>query len=344
MLDTKTAKKEIVLTLTNNSTTENTVVNLFSFGSASTSTGGASAIGQSIGINTNDFPTATDWTIRYYNFGSTTVINQTIIDPTDIDDLISKLNAIFTQNGQGVFWYESDPIFTYSLRTATSLYDFISIIPAPKPERFFADSTTNYISGTSAEVSVGYGVSYNALCTDLTTQPYLLTTMYASSTSQDQSTQSLLTSIYDANGVLKSKPFHPIVDPNQSQNVQMAVPIYMPTSAFNELQYTVLAGETVKLVIRYENADLFNALEMIQSGTFQKEMTLVRQKSEEEYNRIMETVKGYDVVTDIEDPKTWGDPMDALASNKQNEVPLVFAVPLIYVVKKETGDDFVEML
>lgn len=341
MLDTRTAKKEIVLTLTNNSTTENTVVNLLSFGSSSTSTGGASAFLQSVGIDTGDFAGASDWSLLYYKTSApSNLINQAITDPTDIDDLISKLNALFGN----IFWYESDPIFTYSLRVADSRYNFFSVRPTPLPSKVFTTGTTSFISGTSAEVSVGYGVSYNALCTDLTTQPYLLTTMYASSTNQDQSTQSLLTSIYDANGVLKSKPFHPIVDPNQSQNVQMAVPIYMPTSAFNELQYTILAGETVKLVVRYENADLFNALEMIQSGTFQKEMALVRQKSEEEYNRIMETVKGYDVVADIEDPKTWGDPMDALASNKQNEVPLVFAVPLIYVVKKETGDDFVEML
>lgn len=341
MLDTRTAKKEIVLTLTNNSTTENTVVNLLSFGSSSTSTGGASAFLQSVGIDTGDFAGSSDWSLRYYKTSApSSLINQAITDPTDIDDLISKLNAFFGD----IFWYESDPVFTYSLRVASSIYNFFSIRPTPLPSKVFATGTTVFISDTFAQVSVGYGVSYNALCTDLTTQPYLLTTMYASSTSQDQSTQSLLTSIYDANGVLKSKPFHPIVDPNQSQNVQMAVPIYMPTSSFNELQYTILAGQTVKLVIRYENADLFNALEMIQSGTFQKEMDLVRQKSEEEYNRIMETVKGYDVVADIEDPKTWGDPMLNLNNQKQNEVTLVFAVPLIYVVKKETGDDFVEML
>lgn len=339
MLDTRTAKKEIVLTLTNNSTSEDSTVSLFSLGSTSSSTGSPTAFGQSIGINSTDFPTTNSWIIRFYAFGETTLTNDKITDPTDIDDLITKLNATF---GAGVFWYEAGTGgFTYTLLCATSLYTFYSIIPTPKPERTFTTSTTEYISATSVQVSVGYGVSYNAICTDLTTQPYLLTSMYVSSTSQSQTTQQLTTSIIGANGVARSKPIQPVTDPNQSQNVQMAIPIFMPTSAMNELQYTLLAGQSATVIVRYENVELFDALELINSGEFQREMDNLRAQDQKEYERIMETVKGYNVIANAEHPKSWVEPP---VFPPAPEPKPVFAVPLIYAVAKENGNFFVQML
>lgn len=338
MLDIRTAKKEIVLTLTNNSTSEDSTVSLFSLGSTSSSSGSPTAFGQSIGVNNSDFTGSSNWTIRYYLFGELTITNQTITDPTSITDLVDKLNTIF---GDGVFWYTTDPTFNHSLRCATSLYNFYSIIPTPRPERTFTTSTTEYISGTSVQVSVGYGVSYNAICTDLTTQPYLLTSMYVTSSSQSQTTQQLTTSVKDANGVASTKPIQPLTDPNQSQNVQMAIPIYMPTSAMNELQYTMLAGESATIVVRYENIDLFNALELINSGEFQNEMNNLRLQDQKEYERIMETVKGYNVIANVEHPKSWVEPP---VFPPAPEPKPVFAVPLIYAVAKENGNFFVQML
>lgn len=338
MLDTRTVRKEIVLTLTNNSTTSNSTISLFSFGSDSTSGGGGtSAYLQSVGINSSEFAGASNWGIRWYNFGSPTLNTYSIPDPTDIDDLITKLNAQFGD----IFWYESDPVYTYSLRVASSDYNFITITPAPNPPRVFVTGTQVFISGTTIQVSMGYGVSYNSICTDLTTQPYLLTSMYVSSTDQTQSVQPLTTTVIDVNGISRLKPITPVVDPNQSQNVQMAIPIYMPTSAMNELQYTVLAGETAKIIVRYENIPLFDALQLMESGEFQKEMTVLKEQDQKEYERIMETVKGYDVIGNMEHPKSWTQP-PVFAPVKQQEP--IFAVPLIYSVARKNGNFFVEML
>lgn len=337
MIDTRTAKREIVLTLTNNSTTENSTVSLFSFGASSTSSSSSTSVMQSVGINSAEFTGSSNWGIRWYNFGSTTLQTYSIPDPTDIDDLITKLT---TQFGD-IFWYESDPVFTYSLRVASSLYDFVTLTPAPSAPRVFTDSTNLFISGTTVQVSVGYGVSYNAICTDLTTQPYLLTSMYVASSSQSQTTQQLVTSIKDATGVARTKPIQPVTDPNQSQNVQMAIPIYMPMSAMNELQYTMLAGQTATVVVRYENIDLFDALQLINSGEFQKEMENLRAQDEKEFQRIMEVVKGYDVIGNMEHPKSWTQPP---VFAPVPEPKPVFAVPLIYAVAKENGNFFVQML
>jgi hypothetical protein len=188
---------------------------------------------------------------------------------------------------------------------------------------------------------MGYGVSYNAICTDLTTQPYLLTSMYVASTDQTQSVQPLTVNITEASGVSRTKPITPVVDPNQSQNVQMAIPIYMPTSAMNELQYTVLAGESATIVVRYENIPLFDALQLMASGEFQKEMELLRTQDQKEFERIMETVKGYDVIGNMEHPKSWTQP-PVFEPVKEQEP--IFAVPLIYAIAIKNGNFFVEML
>lgn len=340
MIRREDAKKQIVLTLTNNSSTNNSTVSLFSFGSNSTSgVISSTSVLQSVGIDSSEFTGTSNWLIRYYLPPNTTTLNNFIItDPTDIDDLISKLNAEFGD----IFWYESDPVFTYSLRVAdSSRFDFFSIVPSPSPARLFTDGTQSFISGTTVQVSVGYNVSYRAICTDFTTQPYFITSMYVASSSQSQTTQQLIASIVDATGAARTKPIQPVTDPNQSQNVQMAIPVYMPTSAMNELQYTMLAGATATVIVRYEHIDLFDGLKLIDSGQFQNEMSLLRAQDQKEFERIMEVVKGFKVVAEEQNPNMWSEPR---VKNPENQPVITFAVPLIYVIAKENGNFFVEML
>lgn len=340
MIDTLKAKKEIVMTLTNNSTSNNSVVDIFSFGSLSTSQGSSSSPLQYVGIDNVDFGGSSNWLFRYYPFGSSVLTTITVLDPTDIDDLISKLNAVFGD----IFWYEADSgTHDFNLKVASSLYDLVSYRPtALSPFIPFTTTSQIFISGSSVRVDIGYSnISYNTICTALTTQPYFITTIYVSSSSQNQTTQQFISTITDPDGVSRQKPIVPITDPNQSQNVQMAIPIYMNTSSINTLRYTVLSGQSVHVIVRYIGVSLDEGLELINDGTFKREMSLVKAKDEEEYKRIMEVVKGYDVIGNMEHPKSWTQPP---VFAPVPEPKPIFAVPLIYAVAKENGNFFIQML
>lgn len=329
-------KKEIVLTLTNRNSLSSATISLFSFGSAlSTSGGSMSSIMQYVGINSSEF-TGANWSIKYYPRGSSVSLSHTITSINSITDMVNALNLFFTQNGQGIFWYESDPIYTYSLRVASSEYNFLEITRKFSATKTFTNSTTSLISGTSVSVQTISGVSYNSICTDLTTQPYILTSMYVQSASLNQISNPLTISKLDPNGVASTKPIQPIVDPNQSQNVQIAIPVYMRTSALNELQYTIDASTTVQIVMRYENVSLFDGLELIQSGEFMAEMEKLRLQDQQEYDRIITEVKGYSVEPESK-------PIIRLPKEYPG-IPPVYAVPLIYAVARQNGKDNILML
>lgn len=338
-------RKEIVLSLQNRGSASANF-NLFQY-----SANGSVAYIQSVGINTSDFAGASNWSITYIPLGGAST-NYTITDPTGIDDLITKLNAQF---GSGTFWYESDPVFTYSLKAGNVQYSFVRITPTPKPFRNFSTSTTQTVlSGTSVQVTVGYaGVTYNAICTDLSSQPYILTSMYLYSSNINQIDNEITISLLDPNGVARVRPVQPIIDPNQSQNVQGAIPLYMRPSALNNMSFTIEANTTVKAVIRYENIGLFNALELLESGEFMVEMEKLRQIDAIEYKRIMEYLKGFDVIEEIDGIKPWS--KEEATSNgvelksgaiidlpKDYQQPPL-AVPLIYSVAKSNGNHFVRI-
>lgn len=329
-------KKEIVLTLTNRNSLSSATISLFSFGSTlSTSGGSMSATMQYVGVNSSEF-TGANWSIKYYPRGSSVSLSHTITSINSITDMVNALNLFFTQNGQGIFWYESDPIYTYSLRVASSEYNFFELKRQFSATKTFTNSTTSLISGTSVSVQTISGVSYNSICTDLTTQPYILTSMYVQSASLNQISNPLTISKLDPNGVASTKPIQPIVDPNQSQNVQIAIPVYMRTSALNELQYTIDASTTVQIVMRYENVSLFDGLELIQSGEFMAEMEKLRLQDQQEYDRIITEVKGYSVEPESK-------PIIRLPKEYPG-IPPVYAVPLIYAVARQNGKDNVWML
>lgn len=329
-------KKEIVLTLTNRNSLSSATISLFSFGSTlSTSGGSMSATMQYVGVNSSEF-TGANWNIKYYPRGSSVSLSHTITSINSITDMVNALNLFFTQNGQGIFWYESDPIYTYSLRVASSEYNFLEITRKFSATKTFTNSTTSLISGTSVSVQTISGVSYNSICTDLTTQPYILTSMYVQSASLNQISNPLTISKLDPNGVASTKPIQPIVDPNQSQNVQIAIPVYMRTSALNELQYTIDASTTVQIVMRYENVSLFDGLELIQSGEFMAEMEKLRLQDQQEYDRIITEVKGYSVEPESK-------PIIRLPKEYPG-IPPVYAVPLIYAVARQNGKDNVWIL
>ena len=325
-------KNEIAFTLTNNSTLTSATINLFSLGTlTSGSNSGATTTAQQISVLNTSFSGTANWRFTY-----NTSLFEDVTDPTDIDDLITKLNVIFTENGQGIFWKEVQSASRWYLRVASSLYVFVNESHAASPTNTFTDITSGYISGTPISVSMGTGVTYTQVAEELTHQPYIITTVYVYCSTQSQITTPFSINKVDPNGASRTEPIKPQLLPTQVQNVQMAVPIYMTTSALNQLQYELEASAVVTMIVRYENIELFNALELLNSGEFQHQMEVLKVENQQEYRRIMNVVTGEDII-DKEFNLT---PSYKVAQPK----PKYFVVPLIFVVLKENGNKDVLML
>ena len=72
--------------------------------------------------------------------------------------MVNALNLFFTQNGQGIFWYESDPIYTYSLRVASSEYNFFELTRKFSATKTFTNSTTTTLEATTANGKMVFDV------------------------------------------------------------------------------------------------------------------------------------------------------------------------------------------
>jgi len=330
-------KKEIPLVLTNSSALASSTINLFSLGNLTSGTNsGATASGQQISILNTDF-TGVNWRF-FYNGG----LIFSITAPLNIDILITSLNTQFKENGQGIFWKEVDPIGDWILKTASSVFIFLVATRTALPTKTFTSFTGAFISGTSIEVSMGANVTYNEVSVELNSQPYIITTVYVYCPTQSQLAKPFIINKIDRNGTSSVRPFKPQLSPDQEQNVQMEIPIYMTTSNQNQLQYTLEASGTATMIVQYQNIGLVDALQLIQSGEFQYQMAVLKKQDEIEYKRIMDIVNGAEVVEEMQQSKDWNkvafndiysDPPKP--TNPQEIKYLV--VPLIYVVAKENG-------
>lgn len=333
---TERPKNEIPIVLTNTSTLASSTVNLFSLGAESTSGNvngsPASVDGLQIGIYNSDFVGSHSWRFFYNGIVTAFIIG----NPTDIDDLVTSLNTEFGD----VFWKETGTLgFDWYLRVAASSYTFGLTIISAIGSRTFASFATGFVAGTTITANTEINVSYAQISTDLTTQPYIITTVYVFSSTDAQNTAPFTVVTTEANGTSTSRPFKPLTSPDQSNLTQANIPIYMPTSAYNQLQYTLQPSATVTMIVRYEHVDLFDALELMSSGEFQAQMEVLKQQDTAEYNRIMKVVSGQDIAGELLNQKSWNENI-----SKKVEKIKYFVVPLIYVVHKENGDDSVVML
>ena len=132
-------KNEIAFTLTNNSTLTSATINLFSLGTlTSGSNSGATTTAQQISVLNTSFSGTANWRFTY-----NTSLFEDVTDPTDIDDLITKLNVIFTENGQGIFWKEVHTAGSrWYLRVASSAYVFVNESHASSPTNTFTTAAT----------------------------------------------------------------------------------------------------------------------------------------------------------------------------------------------------------
>jgi hypothetical protein len=282
----KNARKEIVLTLVNSDATTDSTIGLFQSASSPSYTNnqGATATRQEIDIPSGDFPAGSAWDF-IYNGGLTFTTAST---PTSITALVTELNATFQENGRGIFTQEASATGFY-LRCASNKYVFTQRDSATEGTLNFTDSGTGYISGTTTTISIGAsGVTYDELVSELSTQPYMFTDIYISCETAAQLDNQFVINKLQPNGTAKIDLAQPLLDPNYSQLVNDTIPVYMPTSALNDLQYVIDAGETVKMVISYEHADLFDALSVMKDGNFIYKMKQVKSSNEKEYDRIME--------------------------------------------------------
>jgi hypothetical protein len=323
-------EKQIVLTLTNTSAYNSSTVSLFSFptdlDSAST-VGGATASGQETAVKNSNFAGGT-W--RFFYNGGSDFFNAGV--QTSIDTLLTTLNDEFGN----IFWKEADPINNWMLRVASLEYIFTQITVTALPTKVFTSLGSNYISGSSVAATLGYSnVTYDSITSELTNQPYLITTVYISTSNLTQAQNPFSVNRLDQNGVAETRPVQPLISPDQSQNINIAIPIYQVTSALNQVQYTLEASASVLMVVRYENIDLFDAGKLMESDKFKKEMALLKAQDEEQYKRAIETLDSYQDVAFVSEP------VDKKDNKKQNQT---FAVPLFYVIAFYNGNKNVKML
>lgn len=336
-------KNEIPMVLTNNSALVSSTVSLFSLGNiAQGINNGALTSGQRISVTNASFSGTANWVFTY-----NVSLTESISDPTDIDDLLTKLNAVFTENGEGIFWKQVNVFgVSWYLNVASSAYVFVNEQHPLSPINTFADFATNYISGTTISVEMQADVTYNSVCVDMTSQPYLITSIYVYSSNQSQISKPFSVNKLSPNGTASTRPVKPQLSPTQEQNVQAYIPIYMTTSATNQLQYTLLARAEVTMIVSYENISLYNALELLNSGEFRYEMDKLKKHDEEEYNRIMRRIYGVDILESMESSKQFEISHDQTIPNSKEVIltPSEYDVPLIFVVEKMNGNTTIKML
>lgn len=333
-MSVKTAKKEIVLELTNSDETNNATINLFKPQDTPTSNnqGTTATLQTSDVIDTSaKFPSGGNFTLTYNV--SETVVSTT---PATFEAMIADFNAVLTENGSGVLFYDYITDTDVIVYCASLLYDIVDIADAVDTYNF-TDGTARYISGTSIRVTIGVnGITYNELVSELSTQPYIFTTAYIKADTVDQLGEPFKMNYLQPNGTAKLELAQPTLDPNQSELVNYEVPLYMPTSALNNIQYTLQAGESVRMILRYEHEDLFDALTLLNEGKLLPTLKKIN-INEENYERIEELIHN----------KAWDQmPMPLIAEEapEQLQEPVSEHVPLIYAVLNQNSVPNIIML
>jgi len=325
------AKKEIVLELTNDDAINSRTVQLFKAQPVAT-TNNQSALGTlqtSDVIDTAIFPSVNTFTLTY-DAGVVAVAA-----PASITALVDGYNATLTENGAGTLWFEMVTDTDAVIKCASSLYD-IEDINDTLTTYNFTDSTSNYISGTSVSVDLeAGGVTYNELVSELSTQPYVYTTLYVKADTASQLGQAVNMNYLQPNGTANLALAQPTLDPNSDQFVNYEVPLYMPTSALNNLEYTLEAGESVRLILRYEHTELFDALKLLDEGKLIPQLKRVN-TNQENIDRIEELIHN----------KAWEQmPISGFVTANQVEaIPETLHVPLIYSVLNQNKVPHILML
>ena len=195
--------------------------------------------------------------------GSGAIINTSqngyeVVDGTynSIQELISALNAQFTENGNGVFTYVYLGAENYRLVAFSTIWTFLDITTPANPNAKFTASLSNVVAGSTGVVQSEYTPSLNDITQELVYQPYVLVDVDIFANSRPQVNKNLSLIERDPNGKELTRLEFPKLSPNASQSVILSQPLrYQPTPT-NNLEYTLLAGETVRLIFKYIGGNL----------------------------------------------------------------------------------------
>jgi len=174
----------------------------------------------------------------------------------NIQEVIDAFNAVFQENGSGVFTYEQVGPTTFDIIAYSRDYVFVNVRnPAPTTVAF-TSAASDVVGGSTITVSSESQITMNELSQEFAYQPYLFLglNIYADNVAQANKVIQLKTREQSGH---KFKRFeYPAVTPQNNQFVVDNVALnYFPTP-LNMLNYTMNAGETVRIIISFTGGDV----------------------------------------------------------------------------------------
>lgn len=268
MLNARINAPVVSLDLVNDSAIASTEVPLFTFNGAAFGTGAsATATSRTIAVTAANFGAGT-WTLNYREYG----VSASLISAAGIggwEDLIEFWNANLTQNSQGIFWaIQGSPSTSADIYAAPTRYQLLSAVDAFGVTIMFSNSSTGYIGGTSARVTMNTPLTYNAVVSEFTQQPYLLTTMYVSANTYSQAQNEYKLNNINQSGLSLEIPQFPLLDAMPVQNVASENPVFLETNATSFLSYTLEPSGSVTLVVSYFHISQFDLAQLASSKKY----------------------------------------------------------------------------
>lgn len=114
------------------------------------------------------------------------------------------------------------------------------------------------LKATDVIVSTIGNLTYTELCNEINVQPYLLTKASIFANTISQVSKKLKKTRKETNGIVREDFNYIAVDPMQKQYAINNIELNFTPSPLNGIEYTVEAGERVRIWFYYENKDLIN--------------------------------------------------------------------------------------
>lgn len=184
------------------------------------------------------------------------IVQTTVTTPVlaTISDLVDYVNTLF---GNDVAFSTQTSGTTWNLYSFSSQYGLVKIQTFSSGIINSIDINANVIQGSSVDVTVeSSDLTYNEIVSELQYQPYLLkwVSVYANTLNQANQTWSI--DNREASGKLYDDYRHPALNPMFRQFVNPEIKLDFSPSSTNILQYTVAAGESVRVIFGYTHKEL----------------------------------------------------------------------------------------
>lgn len=189
------------------------------------------------------------------NMQSSTGTLSTVINVLDIDAFILALQSFVTSNGGGTVFYIEPTTGIYNIFFYSSVLTLIDITGSIVYNAIGLNQ--NIITGSTVNVEVGAtSLTYNELVSELNSQPYKLDFVNVYANDINQVNTSFVVNNVEMTGHLVSEEQGISLSPISKQFVQLNIPIDYTPRPTSSLEYTVGAGENLKLIFSYSHAKL----------------------------------------------------------------------------------------